>query len=470
MSGCQRDYRPAIHFAPEANWINDPNGMVYINGTYHLFYQYYPHAPHWGPMHWGHAASEDLISWRHLPTALYPDELGYIFSGSCVYDRENVSGFGTKENPPLIAVFTSHAAQGGLEQQSIAYSTDYEHFEKYYGNPVIPNPGQKDFRDPKVFWNPVRKCYSLVLAAGDHVEFYASGNLKEWEKTGEFKPGAHGLSGICECPDCFPLQTEEGEKWVLFISMILPEDCVGQRGDVYDRVSHITQYYVGDFDGNSFRDTQQSELPLLVDFGTDNYAAVTFQNLEEKVMIGWADNWDYANVTPSGEGPCGFRGKMTLARRMALKRTASGWRLSFENCGLEAKRACSYPLSRGENRLSSQSFGLSVEAGESAMLTLRNASGEKLVISVTPEELVVDRTAAGRCDFSEAYAKECCGLTRVPRPAGGNSTMEIIMDKCVLEVLGDGGRIPVTVCVFPEHPYEVLCVDGEVEVRCFLLD
>ncbi|MDE6995287.1 MAG: glycoside hydrolase family 32 protein, partial [Lachnospiraceae bacterium] len=173
------DYRPAVHFTPPKNWINDPNGMVYIDGRYHLFYQHYPTAPHWGPMHWGHAVSEDLLHWEHLPIALYPDELGCIFSGSCVYDRENLSGFGTRDTPPLLALFTHHSTdESHMEHQSLAYSTDYEHFEKYYGNPVIPNSGQKDFRDPKIFWNPVRKCYSLVLAAGDHVEFYASHDFK----------------------------------------------------------------------------------------------------------------------------------------------------------------------------------------------------------------------------------------------------------------------------------------------------
>lgn len=291
-------YKPVVHFTPPANWMNDPNGMVYVNGRYHLFYQYYPAAPNWGPMHWGHAVSEDLLHWEHLPVALYPDELGCIFSGSCVLDRANVSGLGSIENPPLIAVYTNHRISDHLEQQSIAYSLDYEHFEKYYGNPVIPNKGKPDFRDPKVFFNPVKNCYSLVLAAGSRVEFYSSENLKDWKKTGDFEAGIHGLGGICECPDCFPLMTEEGEKWILIISMILPPEQVGKDKDCFHRMSHITQYYVGTFDGNTFHDTECSALPLLPDYGTDNYAAVTFQNLEEKVMLGWADNWDYAAPGP----------------------------------------------------------------------------------------------------------------------------------------------------------------------------
>lgn len=168
----KRDYRPKIHFSPEEGWMNDPNGMVYVDGVYHFFYQKYPYDTSWGPMHWGHATSRDLIHWEHQPIALYPDELGFIFSGSAVYDTQNSSEYGTNENPPIIAIYTSHH-KDGLEQQSIAYSNDKgRHFEKSYLNPVIKNPGISDFRDPKAFWNPVRRCWSLVLAAQTPTEGY----------------------------------------------------------------------------------------------------------------------------------------------------------------------------------------------------------------------------------------------------------------------------------------------------------
>ena len=507
------DYRPAVHFTPPANWTNDPNGMVYLNGKYHLFYQYYPLAPHWGPMHWGHAVSGDLLHWKHLPTALYPDELGCIFSGSCVYDQDNLSGLGSEEKPPLLAVFTHHSMDGKhTEHQSLAYSTDYEHFEKYYGNPLIPNPGQKDFRDPKVFWNPVRKCYSLVLAAGDHVEFYASHDLKSWEKTGEFKAGEHGLGGVCECPDCFPLPVEDiggsagesyaaatadsnsagsipKEKWVLVISMILPREQIGKNNDVYDRMSHITQYYVGEFDGDTFHYTQKCEVPLLLDYGTDNYAAVTFQNLEEKVMIGWADNWDYANFAPSDTS--GFRGKMTLGRRMKLVSTPQGLRITFSFEGLDSLRACSFPLSPGENRLRSPSFGLKVTVNGPGSVLFKNQRGEMLAVRVTDSEIIVDRTQAGQDDFSEAYALPAYGRTHVPRllkslsrKASGetcetgsgdetaqkqSSVMEIVLDKCILEVLADDGLVPVTAGVYPVKPYEKICVTGELTAEYYEL-
>lgn len=463
----KNNYRPVVHFTPPANWMNDPNGMVYANGRYHLFYQYYPAAPYWGPMHWGHAVTRDLLHWEHLPTALYPDELGCIFSGSCVLDKENLSGFGSLENPPMIAVYTSHNTTTHLEQQSIAYSLDYEHFEKYYGNPIIANEGQPDFRDPKVFWNPIKQCYSLVLAAGKNVEFYSSRNLKDWEKTGEFQAGIHGLGGICECPDCFPLQTEDGEKWVLIISMILPPEETGKENNAFDRMSHITQYYIGSFDGNTFIDTEKSDIPLLPDFGTDNYAAVTFQNLDEKVMIGWADNWDYAAQAPTADS--GFRGKMTLAREMKLVKTEQGYRLSFSFKGTEALEAVSFPLAQGDNRLHSDSFGLKAAVNGTGKIVFRNSSGEFVEITVTEEEITVDRRHAGQSSFQQDYEKESYGLNRAPRQLRDSSEIEIIFDKCILEVLADNGLTPFTVSVFPLQPYEKICVTGDIQAKLFYL-
>lgn len=453
-------YKPVVHFTPPANWMNDPNGMVYVNGRYHLFYQYYPAAPNWGPMHWGHAVSEDLLHWEHLPVALYPDELGCIFSGSCVLDRANVSGLGSIENPSLIAVYTNHRISDHLEQQSIAYSLDYEHFEKYYGNPVIPNKGKPDFRDPKVFFNPVKNCYSLVLAAGSRVEFYSSENLKDWKKTGDFEAGIHGLGGICECPDCFPLMTEEGEKWILIISMILPPEQVGKDKDCFHRMSHITQYYVGTFDGNTFHDTECSALPLLPDYGTDNYAAVTFQNLEEKVMLGWADNWDYAAQAPTDAD--GFRGQMTLARQMKLVKTAQGYRLAFSFLGLDSLKASAFPLFPGDNRLHTQTFGLKTTVNGPGKITFLNNTGESVEIEVTEEEIIVDRRHGGQTGFQKDYDSDCYGINRAPRLCQNTSIMEIVFDRCILEVLADDGMTPFTVSVFPVHPYEKICVTGEI--------
>lgn len=323
------------HFTPSKGWTNDPNGLVYVNGVYHLFYQHYPEDIVWGPMHWGHAVSRDLIHWEHKPVAIYPTETEYIFSGSCVYDKENVSGLGIAEQPPLVALYTAHNPATGEQQQCVAYSTDLENFKKFEGNPVIKNTlenagFQKDFRDPKVFINTVKGGFSLVLAAGPKLEFYHSENLLSWKKTGEFDPGVRGFSGICECPDCFPLETEEGVKWVLTVSMILSGEKVGmpveERGFIN---SHVMQYFVGEFNGDTFADTECAKTPLILDYGLDNYAMVSFLHSPEPLLLGWGENWDYVYKLPAEK----VRGKMTLARRCQLVKTNVGWRLRFEPVG-----------------------------------------------------------------------------------------------------------------------------------------
>jgi len=219
--------RPQFHFTPQSGWMNDPNGMVYYEGEYHLFYQYYPDSTVWGPMHWGHAVSKDMIRWERLPIALYPDSLGYIFSGSAVIDWRNTSGLGTEQTPAMVALFTYHDPVGEQEgridfqTQGIAYSVDKGRtWTKYDRNPVLPNPGIRDFRDPKVSWNEESHQWVMTLAVKDHIEFYGSPDLKQWNKLSEFGKsiGAHG--GVWECPDLFPLKDEQGNtRWVLFVSI-----------------------------------------------------------------------------------------------------------------------------------------------------------------------------------------------------------------------------------------------------------
>ena len=244
-------HRPQIHFSPETQWMNDPNGMVYYEGEYHLFYQYHPESTVWGPMHWGHAVSRDLVHWEHLPIGIYPDSLGTIFSGSAVVDWNNTTGFGEGKQPPLIAIFTQHshelerAGSDLFQTQGIAFSTDKGRtWTKYEGNPVIPNPGIRDFRDPKVHWHEESQQWVMIFAAWDRVRIYTSPNLKEWEFASEFGAdiGTHG--GVWECPDLFPLQIEgaEEERWVMLVSI----NPGGPNG------GSATQYFVGDFDGKIF--------------------------------------------------------------------------------------------------------------------------------------------------------------------------------------------------------------------------
>ena len=444
-----RNYRPNIHFTPPAMWTNDPNGMVYVNGIYHLFYQHYPEAPNWGPMHWGHAVSRDLLHWKHMPIALYPDELGMIFSGSCVYDRENTSGYGTKEKPPIVAVYTNHGRHG-LEQQSIAYSTDGIHFEKSYQNPVIPNPGISDFRDPKAFYNPVKNCWSLVLAAGDRVHFYKSEDLKRWEKTGEFGPEGNLASGVWECPDLFQVEAEDGRKlWVLIVSMTTTTEDGRCR----------TQYFLGDFDGDKFILKQEEKEPLWIDFGFDNYAGVTFQNLEEPLFLGWAMNWGYANETPTGE----YCGQMTLARSLRAVKTEKGYRLAASFAGLEKYQHSAYPVNHMQ-RLCTDTFGMKVTGTKK--ITLSNALGQKLVIQVTEDEVFVDRTHAGEHAFHERFQMPQYCSVRIPRMKQ-DGKMELIFDVSVLEVLADDGLIPVSMVAYPEAPYDQVLLEGSGNVEIY---
>ncbi len=444
-----RNYRPNIHFTPPAMWTNDPNGMVYVNGIYHLFYQHYPEAPNWGPMHWGHAVSRDLLHWKHMPIALYPDELGMIFSGSCVYDRENTSGYGTKEKPPIVAVYTNHGRHG-LEQQSIAYSTDGIHFEKSYQNPVIPNPGISDFRDPKAFYNPVKNCWSLVLAAGDRVHFYKSEDLKRWEKTGEFGPEGNLASGVWECPDLFQVEAEDGRKlWFLIVSMTTTTEDGRCR----------TQYFLGDFDGDKFILKQEEKEPLWIDFGFDNYAGVTFQNLEEPLFLGWAMNWGYANETPTGE----YCGQMTLARSLRAVKTEKGYRLAASFAGLEKYQHSAYPVNHMQ-RLYTDTFGMKVTGTKK--ITLSNALGQKLVIQVTEDEIFVDRTHAGEHSFHEQFQMPQYCSVRIPRMKQ-DGEMELIFDVSVLEVLADDGLIPVSMVAYPEAPYDQVLLEGSGNVEIY---
>ncbi|WP_374960300.1 glycoside hydrolase family 32 protein, partial [Gilvibacter sp.] len=316
-------YRLQYHFSPPAKWMNDPNGLVYNDGVYHLFYQYYPDDIVWGPMHWGHATSTDMVHWEHKPIALYPDEHGLIFSGSAVVDHNNTSGFGKDGVAPLVAIFTYHLMEGeqagrtDYQTQGIAYSLDNgDTWTKYEGNPVIGNDGIKDFRDPKVFWDKNTEQWVMVLVAGDHAKFYRSANLKDWQHMSDFgkDQGAHG--GVWECPDLFKLRIQGSydARWVLLIS-INPGAPNGGSG---------TQYFIGDWDGETFTTTQEE--PLWIDYGTDNYAGVTYNNEpnQERLFIGWMSNWNYARNTPTEV----WRSSMTLPRRLQLKEFKEGLRLT----------------------------------------------------------------------------------------------------------------------------------------------
>ncbi|MEF8812175.1 MAG: glycoside hydrolase family 32 protein [Bacteroidales bacterium] len=463
-------FRPQYHFSPKQKWMNDPNGMVYYEGTYHLFFQHYPEAMKWGPMHWGHTTSKDLFHWKHHDIALYPDSLGYIFSGSAVVDKNNSTGFQSGEDKPLVAIFTHHNPDDGLQTQSIAYSTDAgETWTKYNGNPVIKNPGIRDFRDPKVFWHQKTSKWIMVLAAGDHVRFYSSPDLKDWTLESEFgkNVGAHG--GVWECPDLFPLAldgNERNKKWVLLVS-INPGAPNGGSG---------TQYFVGDFDGHRF--VNESKNHQWIDYGTDNYAGVTWSNVPDReIFIGWMNNWTYADTIPTST----WRGSMTLPRKLTLSTVGGNPRLLSqpvkEICALKEevfslkdKKISKNSLNKTfpEIPLEESQLYFRMKAGDADNILIRffNRRKEELVIDFDKqnEQISVDRRNAGIDNFHKAFPK----ILEAPfRQYSDSLNFKVFFDRSSMELFVNGGERVMTNRIFPSEPYthlEVLTSSGEAHL------
>jgi fructan beta-fructosidase len=325
----QEPFRPQFHFTPERNWMNDPNGLVYHDGEYHLFYQYNPFGDKWGHMSWGHAVSSDFVHWKHLPLALSEQGEVMIFSGSAVVDSSNSSGFGKDDQPPMVAIYTGHREETKhakrVEDQRLAYSNDGGRtWAHYSGNPVI-DIGSPEFRDPKVFWHEPTNQWIMVvvLSKEKKVRLYASHDLKKWTQLSEFGPaGAWRDPIIWECPDLFPLEVERepsATKWVLIVN-INPGGPAGGSG---------SQYFVGEFDGTRFT-PDDAEGTLWVDYGSDFYAAVTWSNVPEsdgrRILLGWMSNWDYTQHIPTSP----WRSAMTVPRSLRLERTSKGLRLVQE--------------------------------------------------------------------------------------------------------------------------------------------
>ena len=449
-------YRPQLHFSPEAHWMNDPNGLVYHQGVYHLFYQYYPEDIVWGPMHWGHATSTDLVSWTHQPIALFPDQHGYIFSGSAVVDTQNTSGLGTLENPPMVALFTYHKAErekegfNDFQTQGLAYSLDNgQTWTKYDQNPVIKNPNSiRDFRDPKVFWNDLTQAWTMLLVAGDHVQIWGSKNLIDWTQQSTFghELGAHG--GVWECPDLFalPVDGTDQVRWVMLVS-INPGAPNGGSG---------TQYFVGDFDGTAFTTDQKD--PLWIDGGTDNYAGVTYNHTPDgsRQFIGWMSNWAYGQQTPTKE----WRSSMTLARTLSLRPTPQGPRLrtkplpalaSYSQGAAEAVTMDQPWTQPSQGHLQGQVTGDQV-------WTLSNASGQSVVFTfeATKNRITVDRSASGDVSFSEAFVAAPVQMDW-DNPLD-NTPVSFYLDASSIELfVGDGDQV-MTLQVFPTTPWDRVSV------------
>jgi levanase/fructan beta-fructosidase len=300
--------RPELHFSPERNWMNDPNGLIYYKGKYHLFFQHNPLENVWGNMSWGHAVSEDLINWKELPVAIAFDDSHAIFSGSAVVDYFNTTGFGTLENPAMVAIYTAHKHDDSHQAQALAYSLDEGlTWVKYEGNPVL-DLNLNHFRDPKVTWDRTTESWlmTVVLPKERKVSFYSSKDLKKWAHLSDFGP-VGAVDGDWECPDLFPLFVNGDErkvKWVLLIS-INPGGLTGGSG---------TQYFIGDWNGKEF--TADEVKTRWLDYGRDNYAGVTFNDApnQRRIFIGWMNNWEYSPNFPTSP----WRGAMTLPRELSL--------------------------------------------------------------------------------------------------------------------------------------------------------
>ncbi len=444
-------FRPQYHFTPPSQWMNDPNGMVYLDGEYHLFYQHNPDSNIWGPMHWGHAISKNLVHWEHLPIALYPDSLGYIFSGSAVIDKNNTSGLGTNRNGPMVAIFTYHHDQLG-ETQGIAYSNDNGRtWTKYNNNPVLQNPGIPDFRDPKVSWYDQgngKGKWIMTLAAKDKVSFYSSPNLINWTHESDFNPDWAAYGGVWECPDLFPLKTQKGkEKWVLLVS-IYPG---GPNG------GSATQYFTGQFDGSHF-EAEGSKVKWL-DYGSDNYAGVTWSNIPEddgrRLFLGWMSNPLYANEVPTTV----WRSAMTLPRKLELFEVEGKNLLASSPVKeIESLRKRSEPLSEPKTQLDDNLFELELtkSMGQNASITFGNEMGDQISLHIKEEQIVFDRTKSGQVDFHKKFAR----VHHAPLNGIKIKKVRVFVDQSSLEFYFNEGELVITEIIFPDQPLQNLSLEG----------
>jgi fructan beta-fructosidase len=445
--------RPQYHFTPPENWMNDPNGLVYYKGEYHLFYQYHPDSIIWGPMHWGHAVSRDLINWEHLPVALYPDENGMIFSGSAVIDWENTAGFG-KES--MVAIFTHH--KDGHQSQSLAYSLDAGRtWTKYANNPVIPAPDNLyDFRDPKVFWyeGHAGGHWVMCLTAKDKVLFYESQNLIRWSPCGQLGPGYGSTTGVWETPDLFelPIDGSSETRWVL---------TVGVQGGAPAGGSG-TQYFVGKFDGKSFFPENPADFLLWVDFGADYYAAQSWSDAPDgrRIMLGWMSNWQYANVTPSTT----WRGMLSLPRELSLTRTTAGNRLvqqpipEMKNLRCEHRHWQQETLFSKKNLLSDfHGHSLEIHADfqvgqdcDDFGFRVRIGDNDETSITYNPgnQKIFLDRTRSGKSDFYSGFP---CIHTADLSPVNGRLLIHIYIDQYSVEVFANNGLVTMSDSIFPSQ-------------------
>lgn len=453
----KEQYRPQFHFSPQKNWINDPNGMVYYKGIYHLFFQYHPYSSVWGPMHWGHATSRDLIHWKQEPIAIYPDSIGTIFSGSAVVDKNNTSGFGKNGKIPLVAIFTQHdtvgerAGKNDFQNQSIAYSLDDgKTWIKYSANPVIKNPGLRDFRDPKVMWFEPQKKWIMTLSANNHIEFYSSPDLKNWIKESEFGQGRGAHGGGWECPDLITLDDNGKQRWILIVNLN-PGAPNGGSG---------TQYFVGDFDGKTFT-TDQKDTHWL-EYGPDDYAGITWSNTgKRKIFLGWMSNWMYANQVPTDP----WRNAMTIPRELKLQHIGNN--IFVTSQPVSELSAIQSPSAITQNFKVSKSVVIATKVDKSKFpcrinldaaeakdfsLVLSNEMGEQLLIGYDAKQnqYFIDRTKSGKTDFQKDFGTRHFAPRFTDNPA---MKISLVIDVSSVELFADDGLTVMTAIFFPNKTY-----------------
>ncbi len=465
-------YRPAFHHTPLYGWMNDPNGMFYKDGKWHLYYQYNPYGSKWQNMTWGHSVSTDLVHWQHLPLAIKPNGLGSVFSGSCAVDSENTAGFG---KDAVVAMYTS---AGTSQMQSLASSNDGgATFAIYPGNPIVTL--ESEARDPKVFWNDHTGEWNLVLAhALDHeMLFFTSPDMKDWQLQSSFGKGLGAQGGVWECPDMFELPVEgtDETKWVLLCN-INPDGPFGGSG---------TQYFVGDFDGKTFNadtDKDGKVATKWLDYGKDHYATVTWSDAPDnrRVAIGWMSNWQYAADVPTMQ----FRSANTLPREIGLFRAPDGE--IYASCApspeLEAlrgklvqkvsrttvgKKQRAYSLPTANGGICELLFDINAAKSSTVAITLSNDKGEKIVMlyDAASHTLSFDRTESGLTDFSEGFP----AVTATPtHEINGKISLRLYVDRSSIEVFGNDGRFVMTNLVFPTKPYTTLSfssTDGKAKIE-----
>ena len=435
----REQYRPVYHHTPAWGWMNDPNGMFYKDGVWHLYFQHNPYGSQWENMTWGHSTSTDLVNWTFQGDPIEADAWGTIFSGSAVVDHQGTAGFG---KGAVVAMYTS---AGENQTQSLAYSTDNgQTFTKYAGNPVVTS-NTPDFRDPHVFWNDDIKRWNMIMAEGQHMNIYSSADLKDWKLESQFgaEYGNHG--GVWECPDLMklPVRGTDKEKWLLLCN-INPGGPFG---------GSATQYFVGQFDGHKFTCESAPEVTKWMDYGKDHYATVTFDNAPDgrRVAMAWMSNWQYANQTPTKQ----FRSANSVPRDLDL--------YEYEGqtyCGVTPSPELAAARPKKATKTLTEACEMVVSLKGNATITLSNDKGEQVVMTYDEKSrtFAMDRTKSGLCDFSDEFA----ALTVAP-VHGKLSQLRLFIDRSSIEAFDADGKMAMTNLVFPTRPYNKVTVKGKAK-------